>query len=104
MILSETAPFLAGARRSVNAMETLELSEEIRERIREAQSLVAFSGAGVSRESGLDTFRGAGGLWETMRPEEMATPQSFRADPAKVWRRYAWRFRQATEAAPNPAH
>ncbi|HSK75857.1 MAG TPA: NAD-dependent deacylase [Thermoanaerobaculia bacterium] len=85
-------------------METLELSEEVRERIREARSLVAFSGAGVSRESGLDTFRGAGGLWEKMRPEELATPQAFRADPGKVWRWYAWRFGKAAEAAPNPAH
>ncbi|MFP5288542.1 MAG: Sir2 family NAD-dependent protein deacetylase, partial [Thermoanaerobaculia bacterium] len=66
-------------------MEPLELPEEIRERIREARRVVAFSGAGVSRESGLDTFRGAGGLWERMRPEEMATPQAFRADPARVW-------------------
>lgn len=85
-------------------METLDLSEEVWEKIREARSLVAFSGAGVSRESGLDTFRGAGGLWEKMRPEELATPQAFRADPGKVWRWYAWRLRQAAEAAPNPAH
>jgi NAD-dependent deacetylase len=85
-------------------MSRLELSEAIRERVRAAERVVVFSGAGVSRESGLDTFRGAGGLWERMRPEELATPEAFRADPAKVWRWYAWRYRQAAEARPNPAH
>jgi NAD-dependent deacetylase len=86
-------------------MSRLELSEGVRERVRAAERVVVFSGAGVSRESGLDTFRGAGGLWEQrMRPEELATPEAFRADPGKVWRWYAWRYRQATEARPNPAH
>ncbi|HEY2291283.1 MAG TPA: NAD-dependent deacylase [Thermoanaerobaculia bacterium] len=85
-------------------MDVLELSEAVRERVRTAERVVVFSGAGVSRESGLDTFRGAGGLWERMRPEELATPEAFRADPGKVWRWYAWRYRQASEAQPNPAH
>lgn len=85
-------------------MSRLQLSEAVRERVRAAERVVVFSGAGVSRESGLDTFRGAGGLWERMRPEELATPEAFRADPGKVWRWYAWRYRQAAEAAPNPAH
>lgn len=85
-------------------MSPLELSEPVRERVRSAERVVVFSGAGVSRESGLDTFRGAGGLWERMRPEDLATPEAFRADPGKVWRWYAWRYRQASEAVPNPAH
>src|SRR5258705_8308290 len=85
-------------------MDVLELSEAVRDRVRAAERVVVFSGAGVSRESGLDTFRGAGGLWERLRPEELAPPEAFRADPAKVWRWYAWRYRQASEAAPNPAH
>src|SRR4051812_49998424 len=83
-------------------MDVLELSEAVRERIRTAERVVVFSGAGVSRESGLDTFRGAGGLWERMRPEELATPEAFRADPAKVWRWYAWRDRPAAGGPPNP--
>src|SRR3954453_12772403 len=91
----------AGERR---AMDRLEISQEIRERLRTARRAVAFSGAGVSKESGLDTFRGAGGLWERMRPEELATPEAFDEDPGKVWRWYAWRYRQASEARPNPAH
>jgi NAD-dependent deacetylase len=85
-------------------LSPLELLEPIRERVRTAERVVVFSGAGVSRESGLDTFRGAGGLWQQMRPEDLATPEAFRADPAKVWRWYAWRYRQAAAAAPNPAH
>jgi len=85
-------------------LETLEIPEPIRERCRSARRAVVFSGAGVSRESGLDTFRGAGGLWERMRPEELATPEAFRADPGKVWRWYAWRWKTAAGAQPNPAH
>jgi NAD-dependent deacetylase len=85
-------------------LETLEIPDEIRARFRTARSAVVFSGAGVSRESGLDTFRGAGGLWERMRPEELATPEAFRADPEKVWRWYAWRHQTAAAAEPNPAH
>jgi len=85
-------------------MTAVELSEFVRERVRSAERVVVFSGAGVSRESGLDTFRGAGGLWERMRPEELATPQAFRADPEKVWQWYAWRYRRVAEALPNPAH
>src|SRR6185369_4770042 len=81
-----------------------EIPEEIRKRLRNARSAVAFSGAGVSKESGLDTFRGAGGLWERMRPEELATPEAFDADPGMVWRWYAWRHSAATAAEPNPAH
>lgn len=82
----------------------MQIPDEVRERFRTAERAVVFSGAGVSRESGLDTFRGAGGLWEKMRPEELATPEAFRADPAKVWRWYAWRHATATGAQPNPAH
>ncbi|MEA2604094.1 MAG: NAD-dependent deacetylase [Acidobacteriota bacterium] len=85
-------------------MESIELSDEIRERLRSAERMVVFSGAGVSRESGLNTFRGAGGLWERMRPEELATPEAFRADPVKVWRWYAWRYGTVAAALPNPAH
>jgi NAD-dependent deacetylase len=82
----------------------MELPEEIGERVRTARSLVVFTGAGVSRESGLDTFRGAGGLWEKMRPEELATPEAFRRDPGQVWRWYAWRYGKAMAAEPNPGH
>ena len=77
---------------------------EIGERLRQAERAVVFSGAGLSKESGLDTFRGPGGLWERMRPEELATPEAFAADPDKVWRWYAWRYDQVERAEPNAAH
>lgn len=85
-------------------MEPIELAPSLRERIRTVRRAVVFSGAGVSRESGLDTFRGAGGLWERMRPEELATPEAFRRTPDKVWQWYAWRYATAAAAQPNPAH
>jgi NAD-dependent deacetylase len=81
-----------------------EISDELCKRIRTAERAVVFSGAGVSKESGLDTFRGAGGLWERMRPEELATPQAFRREPGKVWQWYGWRWETASKAEPNPGH
>jgi NAD-dependent deacetylase len=62
------------------------------------------TGAGVSAESGLATFRGPGGLWEGRQAVELATPEAFRADPRTVWRFYAWRRDRAAAARPNPAH
>jgi NAD-dependent deacetylase len=76
----------------------------LRTRLASAERVVAFTGAGISRESGLDTFRGAGGLWERMRPEELATPEAFAADPARVWSWYAFRFERARRVVPNSAH
>ena len=53
-----------------------------------AQRIAALTGAGISAESGLATFRGAGGLWEGQRVEDVATPMAFNRDPALVWRFY----------------
>jgi NAD-dependent deacetylase len=72
--------------------------------LREAGPVLALTGAGVSAESGLATFRGPGGLWEGRDPVELATPEAFQADPLTVWRFYAWRRNQAAEAVPNAAH
>ena len=72
--------------------------------LREDGPMLALTGAGVSAESGLATFRGPGGMWEGRNPVELATPEAFRADPLTVWRFYAWRRAQAAAAAPNPAH
>jgi NAD-dependent deacetylase len=85
-------------------IERLDLDAALAARLREARRVVVFSGAGVSRESGLDTFRGPGGLWETQRPEELATPGAFRATPGRVWRWYGWRYGVAAAAEPNAAH
>ena len=66
--------------------------------------MLALTGAGVSAESGLATFRGAGGLWEGRDPATLATPEAFHEDPLTVWRFYAWRRARAAAARPNPAH
>lgn len=71
---------------------------------RNANRVVAFTGAGISAEVGIPTFRGRGGLWERYNPEELATPQAFRRDPELVWRWYAWRMSLIGRARPGPAH
>jgi NAD-dependent deacetylase len=72
--------------------------------LRSAKSVVAFTGAGVSAESGVPTFRGAGGLWEGHPVQQVATPQAFDADPLVVWRFYDQRRAKLTAVRPNPAH
>jgi NAD-dependent deacetylase len=62
------------------------------------------TGAGVSAESGLATFRGSGGLWNGHRVEEVATPEAWKANPELVWRFYSMRRRDASIAEPNAAH
>ncbi len=72
--------------------------------LRSASRVSVLTGAGVSAESGIATFRGAGGLWEGHRIEEVATPDAFAEDPERVWRFYEMRRRNAREAKPNPGH
>lgn len=69
-----------------------------------ALRVVVFTGAGVSAESGVPAFRGAGGLWKTFRPEDLATPVAFGRDPRLVWEWYAWRREMVARCRPNPAH
>jgi len=68
------------------------------------QRLVVFSGAGVSAESGLRTFRDADGLWEEYRIEDVATPEAWHRDPAMVLHFYDLRRAQVLAAEPNAAH
>jgi NAD-dependent deacetylase len=72
--------------------------------LRSAQRVVAFTGAGVSAESGVPTFRGAGGLWEGRAVEDLASPRGFYADPERVWRFYEERRHNLAGVKPNPAH
>ncbi|NPA47930.1 MAG: NAD-dependent deacylase [Thermococci archaeon] len=65
---------------------------------------VALTGAGISAESGVPTFRGSNGLWKRYRPEELATPEAFFRDPELVWEFYKWRMEMVLNARPNPAH
>lgn len=78
--------------------------EHARAAIREAERVVILTGAGISAESGVPTFRGPGGLWKSFRPEELATPEAFSRDPRLVWEWYAWRRELVAGCAPNPAH
>lgn len=66
--------------------------------------LFVLTGAGVSAESGLATFRGSGGLWNGHRLDQVATPEAWAADPLLVWRFYSMRRRDAAAAAPNAGH
>jgi NAD-dependent deacetylase len=66
--------------------------------------VLVLTGAGVSRESGIATFRDAGGVWEGVDPMQVATPRAFAADPKFVWRFYDARRAHAASAQPNPAH
>ncbi len=73
-------------------------------RLREARRILVLTGAGISAESGVPTFRGPGGLWRELRPEDLATPEAFARDPRLVWEWYEWRRQRVAEAQPNPAH
>ena len=78
--------------------------ERARRMVGDAERIVVLTGAGVSAESGVPTFRGAGGLWKSRRPEELATPGAFARDPQLVWEWYASRRAFVSECAPNEAH
>lgn len=70
-----------------------------------AQRVVVSSGAGMSKESGIPTFRDAmEGLWANFDLQELATEQGFRRDPRRVWSWYAWRRQRIAEARPNAGH
>lgn len=66
--------------------------------------VLVLTGAGISADSGLDTYRDAGGLWEGRSFEEVATPEAWEADPESVWRFYQQRRARLAEVEPNPAH
>ena len=66
--------------------------------------LLVLTGAGVSAESGVPTFRDSNGLWENHRVEEVATPMGFEADASLVWRFYSERRKKAGTVSPNPGH
>ncbi len=76
-----------------------------REALSRAHSIAILTGAGISADSGIPTFRDAlTGLWERFKPEELATPEAFLANPRLVWDWYAWRRKKVVDAMPNPGH
>src|ERR1700709_2080003 len=72
--------------------------------MRPVRNIVILTGAGVSAESGIDTFRTEGGLWERYRPEDVATPEAFARDPDLVLAFYDMRRAAIQEKLPNAAH
>lgn len=85
-------------------MQSCRPSETLLAHLRGPGPILVLTGAGISAESGLSTFRGPGGLWEGHDPTTLATPQAFRRDPLLVWRFYAWRRSSAAAARPNAGH
>lgn len=81
------------------------IPEELIQQLRAAKRVTVLTGAGVSAESGVPTFRDAQtGLWANYSPEELATPRAFQRNPRLVWEWYAWRRKLIANAQPNPAH
>lgn len=74
------------------------------ERLRRSQKIVFSTGAGVSAESGVPTFRGAGGIWSKMKPEELASVDGFMKNPRLVWEWYRYRRELMSKVEPNPGH
>lgn len=76
----------------------------IRERLATSERAVVLTGAGISAESGVPTFRGEGGLWRQFRAMDLATPEAFERDPKLVWEFYNWRRELLAPLTPNAAH
>lgn len=78
--------------------------KEAAARLKSAASVCVLTGAGISAESGVPTFRGEDGLWKSYRAEELATPEAFERDPVLVWQWYNWRRELLRPLEPNAAH
>lgn len=81
-----------------------EIKPGIKKKIASTRSMTVLTGAGISAESGVPTFRGPGGLWKNHKPEDLATPEAFQRDPALVWQWYQWRRKLFSTKKPNAAH
>lgn len=83
----------------------MEIPSELIHQLRSAQSITVLTGAGVSAESGIPTFRDAQtGLWAKYDPHELATPEAFQENPRLVIEWYRWRMQLVRQSKPNPAH
>lgn len=82
----------------------IEFSEKFLHALKDAKSVVVSTGAGVSAESGVPTFRGENGLWKKFRAEELATFEAFQANPDLVWEWYQYRREIINKIQPNPGH
>ncbi len=78
--------------------------KEVQEKISAANEIAVLTGAGISADSGVPTFRGEDGLWRNFRAEDLATLEAFERDPRLVWEWYSWRRELIATKQPNPAH
>lgn len=86
-------------------MPTKEIPQPLLEQIRRCRSIMAFTGAGISAESGVPTFRDAQtGLWAQFSPLDLATPEAFKKHPQRVWEWYEWRRSLVNKVSPNAGH
>lgn len=82
----------------------MEISKETVDRIVSAKSVVFFTGAGISAESGIPVFRGKDGIWNKLKPEELANFNAFLKNPEMVWEWYSHRKKIVNDSKPNAAH
>jgi len=82
----------------------VQISEALREKLATAKRVAVLTGAGISAESGVPTFRGEDGLWKKFRPEELATVEAFMRNPELVWEWYSYRRELMSKIEPNPGH
>ena len=80
------------------------INQQLITKIKSAKRVAVLTGAGISAESGIPTFRGAGGYWRNYRAEDLATPEAFARDPKLIWEWYAMRMQVCLDAKPNPGH
>ena len=97
-------PDTAGQLNGVSAMRPGSNLGYLKERLAKARSITILTGAGISADSGVPTFRGADGLWRNFRAEDLATPEAFARDPGLVWEWYNWRRELIATKRPNAAH
>ncbi len=78
--------------------------DDLKQKIKQSHQIAVLTGAGISAESGIPTFRGQNGFWKNYRPEELATPEAFQRDPILVWEWYEMRREICQNANPNSGH
>ncbi len=85
--------------------QTFIIPPELIKSLQASQRVAVLTGAGISAESGVPTFREAQtGLWSRYDPSQLATPEAFHRDPQLVWEWYTWRRQLISQAQPNPGH
>lgn len=82
----------------------MDFRKDFIDKLKEAKSIVFFTGAGISAESGISTFRGKDGIWNKLKPEELANFNAFMKNPNMVWEWYQYRRKIINESRPNPGH